>query len=91
MHEENPQRGTRVNVEGFVNVVEQIRLDGCKNIIYASTSSIYGNRMEPTSEDVDVSVNTGYEASKLGRERYAEYFFNHYGMSLAGLRFFSVY
>jgi len=38
-----------------------------------------------------VSVNTGYEASKLARERYGEYFSNHYDMSAAGMRFFSVY
>jgi UDP-glucose 4-epimerase len=36
-------------------------------------------------------VNTGYEASKLARERYAEYFGNHYDLSMAGMRFFSVY
>lgn len=91
MHEENPQRGARINVEGFVNVVEQAREEGCEQIVYASTSSIYGSRTEPTSEDLPVSVNTGYEASKLARERYAEYFSNHYGMTMAGLRYFSVY
>jgi len=91
MHEADPQRGARVNVEGFVNVAEQARQDGCDTIVYASTSSIYGNRTDPTPEDAAVAVNTGYEASKVARERYAEYFSNHYGMSVAGLRFFSVY
>jgi UDP-glucose 4-epimerase len=38
-----------------------------------------------------VTVNTGYEASKMARERYGEYFRNHYGLYVAGLRFFSVY
>jgi UDP-glucose 4-epimerase len=91
MHEEDPQRGARVNVEGFVNVVEQARRDGCDTIVYASTSSIYGSCTEPSPEEMAVSVNTGYEASKMSRERYAEYFSNHYGLSLAGLRYFSVY
>ncbi len=91
MHEADPQRGARVNVEGFVNVVEQARQDGCETVVYASTSSIYGTRTEPSPEDLPVSVNTGYEASKLACERYGEYFSNHYGMSMAGLRFFSVY
>ncbi|MFO7925587.1 MAG: NAD-dependent epimerase/dehydratase family protein [Halobacteriota archaeon] len=91
MHEEEPRRGARVNVEGFVNVVDQARQDGCDTVVYASTSSIYGSRTEPSPEDMAVTVNTGYEASKLARERYAEYFSNHYGMSLSGLRFFSVY
>jgi UDP-glucose 4-epimerase len=91
MHEENPTKGARVNVEGFVNVVEQAREDGCDTVVYASTSSIYGDRTEPSPEDMPVAVNTGYEASKLARERYAEYFHNHYGLSMAGMRFFSVY
>jgi len=91
MHEENPTQGARVNVEGFVNTVEQARDDGCDTVVYASTSSIYGDRTEPSPEDIPVEVNTGYEASKLARERYAEYFSNHYGLSMAGMRFFSVY
>ena len=91
MHEENPTKGARVNVEGFVNVVEQARDDGCDTVVYASTSSIYGDRTEPSPEDMPVTVNTGYEGSKLARERYAEYFHNHYDLSMAGMRFFSVY
>jgi len=91
MHEAAPPRGARVNVEGFVNVVEQARQDGCETVVYASTSSIYGDRTEPSPESMRVEANTGYEASKLARERYAEYFHNHYGTATAGLRYFSVY
>ena len=91
MHEDDPTTGARVNVEGFVNTVEQARDDGCDTVVYASTSSIYGSRTEPSPEDMDVAVNTGYEASKLARERYAEYFSNHYDVTCAGMRFFSVY
>jgi UDP-glucose 4-epimerase len=91
MHEDDPQRGARVNVEGFVNTVEQARVDGCDTVVYASTSSIYGSRTEPSPEDMPVSVDTGYEASKLGRERYGEYFANYHDMAMAGMRFFSVY
>jgi UDP-glucose 4-epimerase len=91
MHEGNPQHGARVNVEGFVNVVEQARADGCDTVVYASTSSIYGSRTEPSPESMDVSVKTAYEASKVSRERYAEYFSTHHGLSMAGLRYFSVY
>ena len=91
MHEENPQRGCRVNVEGFVNTVERARKQGCETVIYASTSSIYGSRTEPSPESMTVEAHTAYEASKLARERYAEYYANHYNMNMAGLRFFSVY
>jgi UDP-glucose 4-epimerase len=91
MHEEDPTRGARVNVEGFVNTVDQARQDGCDTVVYASTSSIYGDRTEPSPEGMPVTANTGYEASKLAREKYAEYFANHYDLSMAGMRFFSVY
>jgi UDP-glucose 4-epimerase len=92
MLEENPREGARVNIEGFVNVVEQAYDDGCETIVYASTSSAYGSRTEPSPEDMDLDAATGYDASMLGRERYAEYYNNFYdGLSLAGMRFFSVY
>lgn len=91
MHEADPTTGTRVNVEGFVNVLEQARADGCETIVYASTSSVYGSHAEPAPETMDVTAQTGYAASKLARERYAEYFSTHYGLSVAGMRYFSVY
>ena len=91
MHEENPRRGCRVNVEGFVKTVEQIRKQGCDTVVYVSTSSIYGSRTEPSPESIAVKSQTAYEASKLARERYAEYYAHHHGMNMAGLRFFSVY
>ena len=92
MLEENPRQGARVNIEGFVNVVEQAFADGCETIVYASTSSAYGSRTVPSPEDMDLDAATGYDASMLGRERYAEYYNNFYdALSLAGMRFFSVY
>jgi len=92
MHEDDPQRGARVNVEGFVNTVEQFVEDGGDTVVYATTSSIYGDRTEPAPESMPVEVNTGYEASKLAREKYAEYYDNYYDdLTLAGLRYFSVY
>ncbi|QLG27013.1 NAD-dependent epimerase/dehydratase family protein [Halorarum halophilum] len=91
MHEEDPAQGARVNVEGFVNTVEQARREGCDLVVYASTSSIYGSRTEPSPEDMEVEARTGYEASKLAREHYGDYYRNHHDMDVAGLRFFSVY
>jgi UDP-glucose 4-epimerase len=91
MHEEEPAKGARVNIEGFVNTVDQARRDGCDHVVYASTSSIYGDRTDPSPEDMPVTARTGYEASKLARERYAEYFHHHYDLTTCGLRFFSVY
>ncbi len=92
MLEENPRQGARVNIEGFVNVVEQAHDDGCDTVVYASTSSAYGSRTEPSPEDMDLEASTGYDASMLGRERYAEYYSDFYDdLTCAGMRFFSVY
>ena len=91
MLEENPRQGARVNVEGFVNVVEQAMDDGCETFVYASTSSIYGSQEEPCSEEMEIEASTGYDASMLGRERYAEYYSDFHDLTLAGMRFFSVY
>ncbi|WP_058982263.1 NAD-dependent epimerase/dehydratase family protein [Halobacterium sp. CBA1132] len=92
MLEENPREGARVNIEGFVNVVEQAHDDGCNTVVYASTSSAYGSRTEPSPEDMDLEAATGYDASMLGRERYAEYYNSFYDdITCAGMRFFSVY
>jgi len=74
-----------------VNTVERARQQGCDTVVYASTSSIYGSRTEPSPVEMDVEAHTAYEASKLARERYAEYYANHHEMDVAGLRFFSVY
>ncbi|WP_394348258.1 NAD-dependent epimerase/dehydratase family protein [Natrinema pallidum] len=71
-------------------MVEQAREDGCETVVYASTSSIYGSRTESSPVDMDISINTGDEASKLARERYGEYFANHYDMSIAGMRFLGI-
>ena len=89
--EEAKREASRVNVEGFVNAVDQAREAGCDTVVYASTSSIYGSRTDPSPEDMAVEARTCYEASKLARERYGEYFSNHYDLTCAGLRFFSVY
>lgn len=85
MHEHDPVKGAHVNVTGFVNTVNQVMQDGCDTVVYASTSSIH-----PSYDDYGY-INSGYEASKISREKYAEYFSNHYDMNMAGLRYFSVY
>lgn len=91
MLEDHPRQGARVNIEGFVNVVEQAMDDGCDTFVYATTSSIYGSQTEPCSEEMPVEASTGYDASMMGRERYAEYYSDFHDLTLAGMRFFSVY
>ncbi|MDR5672526.1 Nucleoside-diphosphate-sugar epimerase [Halalkaliarchaeum sp. AArc-CO] len=90
MHDEEPQRGVRVNVEGFVNSVEVARDLGCETVVYASSSSVYGTRERPSPESLSVRPRTRYEASKLAREQYASAYAEE-NCSVTGLRYFSVY
>ena len=90
MLEDDPQRGTRVNVEGLVNVVERTR-GHADQVVYAGTSSMYDDD-PPAHEDDPVTAATCYEASMLARDRYMEYYNDYYDdLSVASARFSSVY
>lgn len=90
---ENPHAYVRSNISGFVNLLEEARLAGIKDIIYASSSSVYGsNEKIPFSvEDrVDSPVSL-YAATKKSNELIAHAYYHLYGLNLTGLRFFTVY
>lgn len=90
MHGRDPQGGARTNVEGFVNIMECCLEHGVSNVVYASSSTVYGNPDTPTSEDHPLNPTTRYAASKASRERYAEAY-RELGLNVVGLRFFSTY
>jgi UDP-glucuronate 4-epimerase len=88
-----PQAYIDSNVKGFINLLELANKHGVKNIIYASSSSVYGlNRETPYTEnqrtDTPISV---YAASKKADELLAHTYSHLYGINLIGLRFFTVY
>jgi len=89
---EHPGEYVQTNIEGTVNIFESARLNNIKDIIFASSSSVYGNNPVPWSEDQEVNkpINP-YGASKRATELLA-YSYNHlYGLNMTMLRFFSVY
>ena len=89
----NPKLYARVNIEGFINLLEQCASSKVKHIVYASSSSVYGlNEKIPFSESDDISkCNSSYACSKKCKEIYAKYYNQVYDLSLTGLRFFTVY
>ncbi|NQV08343.1 NAD-dependent epimerase/dehydratase family protein [Candidatus Woesearchaeota archaeon] len=88
----NDCRGSiKVNTLGFLNVLEMSRKMGVKRVIYASTSTIYGNNQIPYKEDMHVTAPNFYAASKLACENYADVYSKEYGIETVGLRLFSVY
>ncbi|MEM9758219.1 MAG: NAD-dependent epimerase [Pseudomonadota bacterium] len=90
---ENPQAYISANVTGFTNLLECCRHAGTANLIYASSSSVYGmNTNMPFSvhDNVDHPVSL-YAATKKANELMAHTYSHLYGLPTTGLRFFTVY
>lgn len=90
---EHPELYVDVNINGFINILEQARKVGVKQIVYASSSSVYGlNKKRPFSEsDAIETPNSPYACSKMAMELYAKTYHQLYNLNLIGLRFFTVY
>lgn len=89
---ENPALVNRVNVEGTVNVLVAARDAGVKRVVYASSSSVYGNGpVLPKSEQQIPSPISPYAVSKLTGEYYCKVFTELYGVETVSLRYFNVY
>jgi UDP-glucuronate 4-epimerase len=81
------------NISGFLNILEACRHHPVENLIYASSSSVYGlNRNRPfsVSSNVDHPVSL-YAASKKSNELMAHTYSHLFGIPTIGLRFFTVY
>jgi len=90
---EHPEVYVDVNINGFINILEQARKVGVKQIAYASSSSVYGlNKKKPFSEtDTIETPNSPYACSKMAMELYAKTYHQLYNLNMIGLRFFTVY
>ena len=89
----NPYAYLQSNLVGFLNILEACRNFGVKHLVYASSSSVYGlNAKVPYSEadKVDNPVSL-YAATKKSNELMAHSYCKLYGISMTGLRFFTVY
>jgi len=89
----NPQFYIDTNITGFLNILENSKNFKVQNIIYASSSSIYGiNEKMPFSEhDKTEKQISMYGVSKKTNELMAHTYSNLYGLNTFGLRFFTVY
>ncbi len=89
---EDPLSSHRANVDGFVNIVLAGRDAGVKRIVYASSSSVYGDSADlPKREDKTGRPLSPYAATKAIDELYARIFADVYQLSLVGLRYFNVF
>jgi UDP-glucuronate 4-epimerase len=90
---DHPHAYADANLEGFVNVLEGCRHGGCRHLIYASSSSVYGaNAKLPfsVSDRTDHPISL-YAATKRANELLAHSYSHLYRLPVTGLRFFTVY
>lgn len=90
---ENPKAYIDSNITGFLNILEGCRNHEVKHLVYASSSSVYGeNKKVPfeTTDNVDHPISL-YAATKKSNELMAHTYGHLYGFKTTGLRFFTVY
>ena len=90
---ENPHAYIQANITGFTNILECSRHHQVKHLVYASSSSVYGNNTKmplSTADSVDHPISL-YAATKKSNELMAHTYSHLFGIPTTGLRFFTVY
>lgn len=89
---ENPKKYFRVNASGFLGLLETMKARGVRQIVQASTSSLYAGLPMPFKETLDVRTPISpYAASKLGAEALGYTYSSLHGFDVTVLRYFTVY
>ena len=87
-----PRMYLKSNIEAFLNILEISRYNGVEHLIYASSSSVYGDNDVPFSIDMNVDKPISfYAATKKSNELMAYSYSHLFGFQTTGLRFFTVY
>ena len=89
---EDPLSSHQSNVNGFFNILLAAKENGIKRVVYASSSSVYGNDPYlPKMEDSTGRVLSPYATTKAINELYADIFTLTWKMECIGLRYFNVF
>jgi UDP-glucose 4-epimerase len=89
---QDPLTTSAVNVDGTLNVLLAARDEGVRRLIFASSSSVYGEEGElPRRETQRANPMSPYAVSKLAAERYCISFNRIYGIETISLRYFNVF
>ena len=88
----DPITSNDVNVSGFLNMLVASRDNGVKRVVFAASSSTYGDSESlPKVEDVIGKPLSPYAITKYVNELYADIFSKTYGLETIGLRYFNVF
>jgi nucleoside-diphosphate-sugar epimerase len=89
---QNPVEVSQNNILSTINVFEYSLHQNIKKVIYASSSSVYGNpNYTPLDEDHPRNPISPYAVSKLTGELYADYYYRENELPISSLRFYTVY
>ena len=89
----NPKSYIKSNLVGFANILEACRDINVKNLLYASSSSVYGGNLKTPFKETDITNYpiSLYAATKSSNELMAQSYSHLYKIPCTGLRFFTVY
>ena len=88
----DPLTTNAVDVDGTLNVLIAAHDAGVKRVVYASSSSVYGDTPTlPKHEEMKQAPRSPYAVSKLAGELYCQAFYHVYGLETAALRYFNVF
>ncbi|MHC2537631.1 SDR family NAD(P)-dependent oxidoreductase [Bradyrhizobium diazoefficiens] len=90
---EHPQAYADSNLQGFLNVLEGCRNNGCRHLVYASSSSVYGanTKLPFAVQDRTDHPVSFYAATKKANEVMAQSYSHLYRLPVTALRFFTIY
>jgi len=89
---QDPMATNQANVSGFVNILYAAKSQQVKRVVYASSSSVYGDDESiEKQEHITGNLLSPYAVSKKTDELYADVFARSYGMEIIGLRYFNVF
>jgi nucleoside-diphosphate-sugar epimerase len=89
---DNPLTTTEVNINGTLNLLEAARFNNVQRIVYASSSSVYGDSpVMPKEEQMKPMPKSPYAITKLAGEEYCINFHYLYGLETVALRYFNVF
>ena len=89
---EKPKEVNRACVDGTLNVLEQARKAGVRRVVYAGSSSCYGDQPYSANRETDpIQPLSPYAVAKLGGEMYCRAFYETFGLETITLRYFNVF
>lgn len=89
---ENPLLSNEVNIKGTLNILEAIRLNNVKRVVFSSSAAVYGDEpTQPKNENSITKPISPYGYEKLIGEQYMKLYSELYGVETVILRYFNVY